>query len=298
MFQNNLDLRGHGEVVEMTKAQMEEWIKCSQDVFTFANYFNIIAEDGMHPIKLRPYQERLLRFFDADVPDKNNRIVMIGRQTGKTTLATLYLTWLALFKSDKTIAILANKEEQALEIMSRIRDAYVKLPFWLQQGINPMKGGFAKGTIGLDNGTKIFAAASSSSSIRGKTVDYMLVDEFAHLEPGIADTFMMSVFPTQSSRKDARLILISTPVGMNHFYDIWQKAVQGVGSFLAAKVQWYEIEGRDEAWKERIIRDTNPQFFAQEYACLNKDEKIKIKYCNNEVELTIKELADMMAENL
>lgn len=153
MFQNNPDLRGHGEVVEMTKAQMEEWIKCSQDVFTFANYFNIIAEDGMHPIKLRPYQERLLRFFDADVPDKNNRIVMIGRQTGKTTLATLYLTWLALFKSDKTIAILANKEEQALEIMSRIRDAYVKLPLWLQQGINPMKGGFAKGTIGLDNGT-------------------------------------------------------------------------------------------------------------------------------------------------
>ena len=228
MFQNNPDLRGHGEVVEMTKEQMEEWVKCSQDVFTFANYFNIIAEDGMHPIKLRPYQERLLRFFDADVPDKNNRIVMIGRQTGKTTLATLYLTWLALFKSDKTIAILANKEEQALEIMSRIRDAYVKLPLWLQQGINPMKGGFAKGTIGLDNGTKIFAAASSSSSIRGKTVDYMLVDEFAHLEPGIADTFMMSVFPTQSSRKDARLILISTPVGMNHFYDIWQKAVQGV----------------------------------------------------------------------
>src|SRR5574344_642770 len=298
MFFGNPRLRGTGEHCEMTQEEMKEWLKCSQDIFHFATYFYINAADGMHPIQLRPYQDKIVQTLIANVPNKNNRIIMQGRQTGKTTIATLYLTWLALFRQNKTIAVLANKEAQAIEIMSRIKDAYVNLPLWLQQGINKDVGGWTKGSIGLDNGTKIFAAASSSSSIRGKTVDYMLVDEFAHLEPGIADTFMMSVFPTQSSRKDARLILISTPFGMNHFYDIWQKAVQGVGSFLAAKVQWYEIEGRDEAWKERIIRDTNPQFFAQEYACLNKDEKIKIKYCNNEVELTIKELADMMAENL
>lgn len=180
---------------------------------------------------------------------------------------------------------MANKEQQALEIMARIKDAYVKLPLWLQQGINKDVGGWSKGCIGMDNGTKIFAAASSSSSIRGKTVDYMLVDEFAHLDPNIAENFMMSVFPTQASRTDSKLILISTPKGMNHFYDIWVKAVNGQNSFIPCKVQWNEIEGRDDEWRERMIKDNGIIYFNQEYACLHGNEPIEIQHPDGTIEI-------------
>lgn len=180
--------------------------------------------------------------------------------------------------------------------MARIKDAYVKLPLWLQQGINKDVGGWTKGCIGMDNGTKIFAAASSSSSIRGKTVDYMLVDEFAHLDANIAEDFMMSVFPTQASRTDSKLILISTPKGMNHFYDIWIKAVNGQNSFIPCKVQWNEIEGRDDEWRERMIKDNGIIYFNQEYACLGGDELVEVQHPDGVIEkLPIKEVYNKMS---
>ena len=298
MWQITAELRGHNEVIEMTPDEMQEYIKCATDIFHFSKYFYILTGEGERPIELREYQVRLVKMLtgkyyfknedgtdvvnaNGEKSERNNRIIMMGRQTGKTTLATLYILWYALFNKDKTIAVLANKESQALEIMLRIRSAILKLPLWLQQGINPDRGGWSKGTIGFDNGSKIFAAASSSSSIRGKSVDFMLVDEFAFLPENDANDFMMSVFPTQSSRKESRLILISTPHGMNHFYKIWQKAIAGLNTFVPAKVQWNEVEGRDEDWKNRMIRDVGPQFFAQEYACLYGDEKVTIKDDNN-----------------
>lgn len=255
---------------------------------------------GMAPMVLRDYQKKELEVLEANVPGKNNRIIMQGRQTGKTTLATLYLLWLALFKKDKIIAILANMEAQALEILDRIKQAILMLPMWLQQGINPQRGGWSARAVGFDNGTKIFAAASSSSSIRGKTVDYMLVDEFAHLDAHVAIPFMNSVFPTQSSRSDAKLILISTPLGMNHFYDIWTKAVKGENNFIPCKIQWWEVEGRDEKWKENIIRNNSDgaKYFAQEYACLEENEPITIRYNGKVIDTTMKELYSMVENRL
>ena len=194
---------------------------------------------------------------------------------------------------------MANKESQAMEIMARIKDAYINLPLWLQQGINQDIGGWTKGCIGLDNGTKIFAAASSSSSIRGKTVDYMLVDEFAHLDSAIAEDFMMSVFPTQASRSDSKLILISTPKGMNHFYDIWVKAVNNQNSFIPCKVQWNEIEGRDDEWRDRMIRDNGIVYFNQEYACLHGDELVEIEWPNGNTEvLKIRSLYNILQNTI
>ena len=282
MWQKTEELRGHLEPVEMTKEQMDEYIKCSKDIFHFSKYFYINTDDGEAPIQLREYQIRVLKtfvakYYDADGVIKNNRICLMGRQCGKTTLATLYILWYALFHNDKTIAVLANKEDQAKEIMLRIRSAILKLPMWLQQGINPDKGGWSKESVGFDNGTKIFCAASGSSAIRGKTVDLMLVDEFAFLPPEDAQDFIKSVFPTQSARKDGRMILISTPNGMNEFYNIWMGAISGRTSYVPAKIQWWEIPGRDEAWKKRIIRDFGPKLFAQEYACLGADEKITVR---------------------
>lgn len=282
MWMKTEELRGHNELIEMTKEQMDEYIKCSQDIFYFSKYFYILSDDGECPINLREYQERIVKmlvskYYDKDGMIRNNRIIMMGRQCGKTTIATLYILWYALFNNDKTIAVLANKEDQAKEIMLRIRSAVLKLPLWLQQGINPDRGGWSKESIGFDNGSKIFCAASGSSAIRGKSVDLMLVDEFAFLPEEDAKDFIKSVFPTQSARKDAMMILISTPHGMNEFYNIWVKAAANISSYVAAKIQWYEIPGRDEAWKKRIIRDFGIQMFQQEYACLTGDEKITVR---------------------
>lgn len=287
MFKRNENLRAAGERITMTPEELQEYLKCKHSIFHFANYFTIIAADGEHPIKLREYQERLVKSIITKVPEKNNRIIMMGRQSGKTTIATLYLTWYALFHKSKTIAILANKAEQANEIMLRIQQAYMNLPLWLQQGIIKWN----QGEMILENKCRMFSAASSSSSIRGKTVDLELVDEFAHLDDNVAEAFMQSVFPTQASRPDSMLLLISTPKGMNHFYDIWQKARSQRNSFIPCKVQWYEIDGRDEKWKDRVIRDNGIKFFAQEYACLCGHEKVTVQDDNGKVlETSLKDL--------
>lgn len=279
MFQGNETLRGKGEEIAMTEDELLEYAKCASDVFHFAKYFCITAADGVHPIELRPYQERLLHCMVGHYPEKNNRIIMMGRQTGKTTLATLVITWYALFHKAKRVAILANKESQAIEIMNRVRLGYNKLPMWLQQGCVS----WSKGAFELENETKVFCAASSSSAIRGQSIDFCLVDEFAHIDNNLAEDFMLSVFPAMSSRGfDATLMLISTPKGMNHFYDIWRDACQGRNSFVPAKVQWYEVEGRTEEWKEKQIRDNGIKFFNQEYACVDGSTEIEILTAENE----------------
>lgn len=269
----NENLRAAGEKIAMTPKEIQEYARCKTDIFYFANFFTILAADGEHPIKLREYQERLLKSIITKVPEKNNRIIMMGRQSGKTTIATLYLTWYALFQKEKTIAILANKADQADEIMLRIQQAYLNLPKWLQQGVTKWN----QSEIVLENKVRMFSAASSSSSIRGKTVDLELVDEFAHLDENVAESFMQSVFPTQAARPDSMLLLISTPKGMNHFYDIWQKAKAGRNSFIPCKVQWYEIEGRDQKWLDRQIRDNGVRFVAQEFQCMDGNETVTLQ---------------------
>ena len=149
MWQKTAELRGHLEEIEITKEQMDEYVKCSKDIFYFSKYFYILSDEGEVPIKLREYQDRIVKMLVAKYYDKNNdirnnRIIMMGRQCGKTTIATLYILWYALFNNDKTIAVLANKEDQAKEIMLRIRSAILKLPLWLQQGINPDRGGWPR----------------------------------------------------------------------------------------------------------------------------------------------------------
>jgi hypothetical protein len=220
---------------------------------------------------------------------------MMGRQTGKTTIATLYILWYALFHKSKTIAVLANKASQAEEILLRIKNAYIKLPLWLQQGLVKWNNG----EITMENETKIFTGASSSSSVRGKSIDLLLVDEFAFIDDNMAEKFMQSVFPTQAAKKDAMMILISTPKGMNHFYNIWTKAVAGKNSFIPCKIQWFEVEGRDEAWLQKQIRDNGEQFVNQEYKCLTGDSEVTVKDDNGLVQtLTLEQLYLLEQEQL
>ena len=295
MFFNNEKLRGAGETVQMTEEEIKEYLKCKQSIFHFAKYFTIIGPAGEEKMKLRDYQEKIVKVICAKIPEKNNRIIMMGRQTGKTTIATLYILWYALFHKSKTIAVLANKASQAEEILLRIKNAYTELPMWLQQGLIKWNNG----EITMENKTKIFCGASSSSSVRGKSIDLLLVDEFAFIDDNMATKFMQSVFPTQAAKKDAMMMLISTPKGMNHFYDIWTKAIAGKNSFIPCKVQWYEVEGRDEKWLQKQIQDNGELFVRQEFMCLTGDSNIKVQDSYGKVqELTLEELYTLEQENL
>lgn len=296
MFFNNEKLRGAGETVQMTEEEIKEYLKCKQSIFHFAKYFTIIGPAGEEKMKLRDYQEKIVKVICAKIPEKNNRIIMMGRQTGKTTIATLYILWYALFHKSKTIAVLANKASQAEEILLRIKNAYTELPMWLQQGLIKWNNG----EITMENKTKIFCGASSSSSVRGKSIDLLLVDEFAFIDDNMATKFMQSVFPTQAAKKDAMMMLISTPKGMNHFYDIWTKAIAGKNSFIPCKVQWYEVEGRDEKWLQKQIQDNGEMFVRQEFMCLCGNEKVKIQDPKNNLiqEISLEELYLLEQENL
>jgi phage terminase large subunit-like protein len=295
MFFKNEMLRGAGETVPMTEEEIKEYIRCKKSIFHFAKYFTIIGPAGEEKMHLRPYQEKIVTTICAKIPEKNNRIIMMGRQTGKTTIATLYILWYALFHKSKCIAVLANKASQAEEILLRIKNAYIKLPLWLQQGLVKWNGG----EILMENETKIFTGASSSSSVRGKSIDLLLVDEFAFIDDNMAEKFMQSVFPTQAAKKDAMMILISTPKGMNHFYNIWTKAVAGKNSFIPCKIQWFEVEGRDEAWLQKQIRDNGEQFVNQEYKCLTGDSEVTVKDDNGLVQtLTLEQLYLLEQEQL
>lgn len=151
----------------------------------------------------------------------------------------------------------------------------------------------------MENETKIFTGASSSSSVRGKSIDLLLVDEFAFIDDNMAEKFMQSVFPTQAAKKDAMMLLISTPKGMNHFYNIWCKAVAGKNSFIPAKIQWFEVEGRDEAWMQRQIRDHGELFCNVEYKCLGGDSKITIEEDSGNIrEISLEELYILEQEQI
>jgi hypothetical protein len=171
----------------------------------------------------------------------------------------------ALFNEDKRVAILSNNEKSSREILARIQLAYKMLPIWLQRGITP--NGFAKGSLTLDNGVIMEANSTASSSIRGKSINLLFLDEFAFVQNYIADEFIASVMPTISSGTTSKIIIVSTPNGLNHFFDIYRKALRGDNNYKPIKVQWREVPGRDEAWKKSMIADIGPVRFKQEYQC-------------------------------
>lgn len=184
-----------------------------------------------------------------------------GVLSHNTTIAAVYILWYMVFNKNKSIAILGNKEETSREIMDRLREAYEMLPIWMQPGILTWN----KKSIKLSNKSKAFTAATTPSGIRGKSINYLLLDEFAFVDNTIAEPFMASVFPVISSGLTGRICVVSTPNGTNHFYDIWRKAIMGKGSFKPIRVHWHEIPGRDEAWKEMMISDIGLMRFNQEY---------------------------------
>ena len=266
-YNGNEKLRGYGQLVETTEEQIAEYIRCKEDIVYWAEkYFYIVDIDhGKMKIPLRDYQKKMLKAFTNPSKGKRHNVVLSSRQSGKTTTASIFLSHYAIFNEQKTIAVMANKEKTSMEILLRIKSAIQELPIWMQQGIDEEYGGWAKGSIGFENGIRLVAGSTASNALRTYSIGLLYLDEFAFVPDNIAEEFMRSVYPTISSAKTSQIIVVSTPNGMNHFHTIWRNAVQGFNNFMPILIKWSDVPGYDEAWKEETIRDIGPVAFAVEF---------------------------------
>ena len=260
-YLGNPNLKKVNTPVEFTKEQILEFEKCSKDpIYFMKNYIQIVSLDlGLIPFKMYDFQEHIVR----TIHDNRFTICKLPRQSGKSTTVVSYLLHYALFNPNSNIAILANKSSTARDILSRVQLAYENLPKWLQQGVI----NWNKGNIELENKSTIVAAATSSSAIRGGSYNIIFLDEYAFVPPNIAEMFFSSVYPTISSGSSTKMIIVSTPYGMNQFYKLWTDAENGRNDYVPIEVHWSEVPGRDEEWKERTIRNTSPEQFQQEFEC-------------------------------
>ena len=247
--------------IEFTQDQIEEYIKCREDPVYFAqNYVQIVTLDhGLQPFKTYDFQEKLIKNFH----ENRFNICKMPRQTGKSTTCVSYLLHYAIFNDSVNIGILANKATTARELLARLATAYENLPKWMQQGILVWN----KGNIELENGSKILAASTSASAVRGMSFNILFLDEFAFVPNHIADAFFASVYPTITSGKSTKVIIVSTPHGMNHFYRMWTDAEKRRNEYVPTDVHWSEVPGRDAVWKEQTIANTSEQQFKIEFEC-------------------------------
>ena len=246
---------------EYTKDQIVEYQKCAKDpIYFMVNYIKIVSlDEGLVPFKMYGFQKKIVETIH------NNRftICKLPRQSGKSTTTISYLLHYALFNPNSNIALLANKSSTARDILSRLQLAYENLPKWMQQGVI----NWNKGNIELENKSTIVAAATSSSAIRGGSYNIIFLDEFAFVPTNIAESFFSSVYPTISSGQKTKMIIVSTPYGMNQFYKLWVDAENKRNDYIPIEVHWSEIPGRDEAWKDQTIRNTSEEQFQQEFEC-------------------------------
>lgn len=257
-YLGNPHVKKDGIQEDWTQEKVAEYAKCMSDPAHFARcHLKIInLNDGLVPFELYPYQEEMFNHFN------NNRftVVLACRQSGKSISSVAYLLWYAIFHPEKTVAVLANKGATAREMLSRVTLMLENLPFYLQPGCKVLN----KGSIEFSNNSKIFAAATSGSSIRGQSVNLLFLDEFAFVER--AAEFYTSTYPVVSSGKETKVIITSTANGIgNPFHKIWEGAVQGVNEYKPFRVDWWDVPGRDEAWKEETISNTSQIQFDQEF---------------------------------
>jgi len=261
IYLGNPNLKKANTSVEFNAEQIQEFIKCKQDPIYFAkNYIKIVSlDEGLVPFKMYDFQEKLIKNFH----ESRFNICKMPRQTGKSTTAVSYLLHFIVFNDSVNVGILANKAATARELLGRLQTAYENLPKWMQQGILSWN----KGSMELENGSKILAASTSASAVRGMSFNIIFLDEFAFVPNHIAEAFFSSVYPTITSGKSTKVIMVSTPCGMNHFYRYWHDAQRGKNEYTATEVHWSEVPGRDAKWKEQTIKNTSEQQFKVEFEC-------------------------------
>ncbi len=261
IYLGNPNLKRANVNTNFTPDQVQEFIKCSGDpVYFIRNYIKIVNLDqGIVGFDLYDFQEDMVNRFH----ENRFNIAKLPRQSGKSTVVTAYLLWYAIFNDNVNIAILANKAATAREMLGRLQLSYENLPKWLQQGVV----NWNRGSLELENGSKILAASTSASAVRGMSFNIIFLDEFAFIPTHIADEFFSSVYPTISSGKSTKVIIISTPKGMNMFYKLWHDAEKGQNEYTTTEVHWQQVPGRDAAWKEQTIKNTSEEQFNQEFEC-------------------------------
>jgi len=261
VYLGNPNLKKANTKIEFTQDQILEFMACKNDPVYFAKkYVKIVSlDEGLVPFEPYHFQEKLINNFH----EKRFNICKMPRQTGKSTTVVSYLLHYAVFNDSVNIGILANKAATARELLGRLQTAYENLPKWMQQGIIAWN----KGSLELENGSKILAASTSASAVRGMSFNILFLDEFAFVPNHIADSFFASVYPTITSGKSTKVIIVSTPHGMNHFYRMWHDAEKGKNDYVPTDVHWSEVPGRDEAWKEQTIANTSEQQFKIEFEC-------------------------------
>jgi hypothetical protein len=257
-YRDNPLLKRVGVQVKFTEEQVQEYIKCAKDPIYFTKYIKIITlDEGVTSFKMYDFQEDMINTFH------NNRftIMKCPRQVGKTTTTVAYLLWTILFQDSQTVAVLANRGETARGILGKLQLAYENLPMWLQQGVVEWN----KGRVELENGSVIIASSTSGSAARSGSFNIVFLDEFAFVPANIATDFITSVYPVITAGTKTKIIIVSTPNGMNLFYKIWTDAVNKNNNYTPFEVHWSMVPGRDEAWKEETIRNTSEYQFRQEF---------------------------------
>jgi len=257
-YLGNPHVKKDGIEEDWTPQKVQEYAKCMADPAYFARtYVKVInLNDGLVPFDLYPYQEEMFKHFD----DNRFNVVLACRQSGKSISSVAYLLWYALFHPEQTVAVLANRGATSREMLGRITLMLENLPFWLQPGCKTLN----KGSIEFSNNSRIIAESTSSSSIRGFSVNLLMLDEFAFVDK--ATEFYTSTYPVISSGENTKVIITSTANGIgNQFYKIWQGASQGTNEYKPFRVDWWDVPGRDEVWKEQTIANTSELQFDQEF---------------------------------
>ena len=258
-YLGNPNVKAPHSNLDYTPEQLREYKKCMEDPIYFAEtYVKIMSVDyGTIPFTLYGFQKEMVENF------RNNRfsICKLPRQCGKSTTSVAFILWYILFNQGKNVGILANKGELAQELLGRLQLAYESLPFWLQQGVDT----YNKRSINLENGSRVIATSSSGSAARGMSFSLIFLDEFAFVPPHDAEDFFRSVYPTISSGADTKMIVVSTPKGMNHFYKMWMEAQEKRSAFKPIEINWWDVPGRDEEWKQQQIANTSEDQFRQEF---------------------------------
>lgn len=272
-YLGNPNLLLAGESYSYTQWEIEEFKKCKADLFYFVEtYMKIVHVDrGLIPFVPWDFQKRILK----TIHDNRFTICKLPRQSGKTTTTVGFILWYILFHMNVSVAILAHRASTAQELFSKVRLAYEHLPKFLQAGIAP--GGWNKRSIRLGNGSSVKADATSSGSIRGETYNLIFLDEYAFVENNLAKEFMESVYPTISSGQTTKIVIVSTPKGMNHFYNMWDRAEKKKSEFVPIEIKWNDVPGRDDAWRKQQIANIGIESWRQEFECVTGETIITVR---------------------
>ena len=261
VYLGNPNLKRANVQQEWTKEELQEYQRCMEDPLYFIQtYVRIVSlDEGLVPFKMYDFQKEMVGTFHSN----RFTICKLPRQSGKSTTIISYLLHYVLFNPTVNVAILANKAATARDLLGRLQLAYEHLPKWLQQGVMSWN----KGSLELENGSKILASSTSASAVRGGSYNIIFLDEFAYVPANVAEQFFSSVYPTISSGKSTKVMIVSTPHGMNQFYKLWVDAEEGRNSYVPIEVHWSEVPGRDEAWKAETIKNTSEAQFNTEFEC-------------------------------